>query len=351
MRYRQLRVVQSRDAADLSSCLITCQLFRTRDAEKEDDPHVRNPSCYGNFREGRSQLAFLYTRHRLRFVKKTVNFDDPSTYHLYYGDQVGHPGTILTFFPWEHAASGHAGVGLTQQTAFRIPARSIGYWTHRLIEQGVAHEALERRFDEPVLSFNDPDGMSLALVGAAEAESGPAWSAGNIPAEHAIRGFHGVTLMLDDAARTAAVLSDVLGFRGIGQDGTLTRFHASEAIGGIVNIREAKGFLAGQLGRGSVHHIAFRAADDASQAEMARKLVADHGLRPTHQIDREYFRSVYFREPGGILFEIATDNPGFAVDEPVESLGRELKLPPFLEPRRKEIEAVLPELDTAEQSA
>ena len=287
----------------------------------------------------------------LRFVKKTVNFDDPSTYHLYYGDQVGHPGTILTFFPWEHAASGRAGVGLTQQTAFRIPARSIGYWTHRLIEQGVAHEALERRFDEPVLSFNDPDGMSLALVGAAEAESEPAWSAGNIPAEHAIRGFHGVTLMLDDAARTAAVLTDVLGFRGIGPDGTLVRFHASEAIGGIVDLREAREFLAGQLGRGSVHHIAFRAADDASQAEMARKLVADHGLRPTHQIDREYFRSVYFREPGGILFEIATDTPGFAVDEPVESLGRKLKLPPFLEPRRKEIEAVLPELDTAEQSA
>ena len=157
--------------------------------------------------------------------------------------------------------------------------------------------------------------MSLALVGAAEAESEPAWNGGNIPAEHAIRGFHGVTLMLDDAAQTAAVLRDVLGFKDIGQDGPLARFHASEAIGGIVDIREAKGFLAGQLGRGSVHHIAFRAEDDASQAEMARELVADHGLRPTHQIDREYFRSVYFHEPGGILFEIATDTPGFAVDE------------------------------------
>ena len=265
------------------------------------------------------------------------------------GDQVGHPGTILTFFPWEHAASGRAGWPDAKDSVsyFREIDRVLDAPT---IEQGVAHEALERCFDEPVLSFNDPAGMSLALVGAAEAESAPAWSAGNIPAEHAIRGFHGITLMLDDAARTAAVLSDVLGFRGIGQDGTLARFHASEAIGGIVDIREAKGFLAGQLGRGSVHHIAFRAADDASQAEMARELVADHDLRPTHQIDREYFRSVYFREPGGILFEIATDNPGFAVDEAVESFGRELKLPPFLEPRRKEIEAV-PELDTAEQSA
>jgi glyoxalase family protein len=287
----------------------------------------------------------------LRFVKKTVNFDDPSIYHFYYGDRVGHPGTILTFFPWEHAAPGRAGVGLTQQTIFRIPASSIGYWTHRFIEKGVAHEALEKRFGEPALSFHDPDGMSLALVGVAGADSELAWDGGNIPAEHAIRGFHGVTLMLDDGARTAAVLRDVLGFKDIGQDGLLARFHASEAIGGIVDIREAKGFLAGRLGRGSVHHIAFRAADDASQAEMAQKLVANHSLHPTHQIDREYFRSVYFREPGGILFEIATDDPGFAVDEPVESLGSDLKLPPFLEARRKEIEAVLPELDGVELSA
>ena len=153
----------------------------------------------------------------LRFVKKTVNFDDPSTYHLYYGDQVGHPGTILTFFPWEHAASGRAGVGLTQQTAFRIPGASIGYWTHRFIEQGVAHEALERRFNEPVISFVDPDGMT-ALVGTADAERGPGWSAGHIPVEHAIRGFHGVTLMLDDGMRTAAVLRDVLGFKDVGKE-------------------------------------------------------------------------------------------------------------------------------------
>jgi glyoxalase family protein len=287
----------------------------------------------------------------LRFVKKTVNFDDPGTYHLYYGDRLGHPGTILTFFPWEHAAQGRAGVGWTQQTAFRIPVGSIGYWTHRFIEKSVAHEAPEKRFGEPVLSFTDPDGMSLALVGIAGAESEAAWDGSDIPAEHAIRGFHGVTLMLDDAAPTAAVLRDVLGFQDMGQDGPFGRFHASEAIGGIVDIREAKGFLAGRLGHGSVHHVAFRATDDASQAEMAQKLVAEHGLRPTHQIDREYFRSVYFREPGGILFEIATDSPGFAVDEPVESLGRDLKLPPFLEARRKEIEAVLPELDTAKSLA
>jgi glyoxalase family protein len=284
----------------------------------------------------------------LRFVKKTVNFDDPATYHLYYGDSEGHPGTILTFFPWEHAVPGRAGVGLTQETALRVPASSIGYWTHRFVEMGVAHETLERRFGEPVLPFKDPDGLMLALVGAAGAETEPAWHTTDIPTEHAIRGFHGVTLLLKDTSPTASVLTDVLDFNQAGEDGPLIRFRASETIGGYVDIREAKGFLAGQLGRGSVHHIAFRAADDARQAEMAHKLVANHGLRPTQQIDRQYFRSVYFREPGGILFEIATDQPGFAVDEALDSLGRDLKLPPFLEARRKEIEAVLPPLDTAE---
>jgi glyoxalase family protein len=293
----------------------------------------------------------FYTRVLgLRFVKKTVNFDDPGTYHLYYGDEVGHPGTILTFFPWEHAAEGRGGVGLTHQTAFRIPANAIGYWTHRFVEKGVAHEALERWFGEPVLPFTDPDGMRLALVGSAGAEFEPGWHGADIAEENVIRGFHGVTLLLEDAGKTAAILRDVLGFKDGGTDGPLVRFHASEQVGGIVDLREAKGFLPGRLGRGSVHHIAFRAADDASQAAMAT-LVKEHGLQPTHQLDRQYFRSVYFREPGGILFEIATDVPGFAVDEPAATLGRDLKLPPFLEGRRKEIEAVLPELDSAGQSA
>ena len=287
----------------------------------------------------------------LRFVKKTVNFDDPGTYHLYYGDRVGHPGSILTFFPWEHAKPGRNGVGLAHQTSFRVPASSIGYWTHRLIEKGVAHEDLEKRFGEPVLPFTDADGMSLALIGVSGASSEPAWTSNAIPMEYAIRGFHGVSLLLDDGARTAAILTDVLGFESAGQEGRLARYHATEAVGGVVDIREAKGFLPGRQGRGSVHHIAFRAPNDATQAEMARRLVKDYGLHPTHQLDRQYFRSVYFREPGGILFEIATDDPGFAVDEPVETLGRDLKLPPFLEARRKGIEAVLPELDTAKSSA
>jgi len=286
----------------------------------------------------------------LRFVKKTVNFDDPGTYHLYYGDRAGHPGTILTFFPWEHAAAGRGGVGQALQTTFRIPENSIGYWTHRFVEKGVTHTAPEQRFGESVLPFTDPDAMSLALVGVAGAESEAAWDGAGISAEHAIRGFHGVTLMVDDGAATAAVLREVLGFRSAGQDGSLARFAATAAAGGLVDIRAAGGFLPGRQGRGSVHHIAFRAPDDATQAAMAQKLVTDLRLRPTQQLDRKYFRSVYFREPGGILFEIATDAPGFAVDEPVETLGHDLKLPPFLEVWRKEIEAALPELNTAENS-
>jgi glyoxalase family protein len=291
----------------------------------------------------------FYTRALgLRFVKKTVNFDDPGTYHFYYGDEAGRPGTILTFFPWEHAAAGRGGVGQTQQTAFRVPARSLGYWTHRFIAKGIAHEALEKRFGEAVLSFTDPDGMSLALVGVAGAENEAGWSNGEVPAEHAIRGFHGVTLLLENEAKTSAILTDVFGFKEIAREGSIIRLKAlNNATGGIVDIYEAEGFLPGRQGRGSVHHVAFRATDDADQAEMARKLVETHGLRPTEQKDRNYFRSIYFREPGGILFEIATDIPGFAVDEPIESLGQHLKLPRFLEPHRKEIENVLPPLERA----
>jgi glyoxalase family protein len=285
----------------------------------------------------------FYTRSLgLRFVKKTVNFDDPGTYHFYYGDETGSPGTILTFFPWEGAAPGRGGVGQTQQTAFRVPARSLGYWTHRFIEKGIAHEALEKRFGESVLPFTDPDGMSLALVGVPGAENEPGWSNGDVPAEHAIRGFHGVTLLLESAAKTASILTNVFGFEEAAREGSVIRFKANGQInGGVVDIYEAKGFLPARQGTGTVHHIAFRARDDAEQGKMAQTLVDQHGLHPTEQKDRNYFRSIYFREPGGILFEIATDIPGFAVDEPVATLGQDLKLPSFLEGHRREIEAVL----------
>jgi glyoxalase family protein len=286
----------------------------------------------------------FYTRVLgMRLVKKTVNFDDPGTYHLYYGDAAGHPGTILTFFPWEHAAAGRMGAGQTQETRFRVPVGAIGFWAHRFIEKGVAHETVTKRFGQPVLTFTDPDGMGLALVGVEGAASEPAWAADGIPAEHAIRGFHGVTLMVADAGPSGAVLTGALGFAKAGEEGGLTRYRASAEIGGFVDLREAKGSASGRMGRGSVHHIAFRAKDDAEQAEMARKLTDDLGLQVTEQKDRKYFRSVYFREPSGVIFEIATDQPGFAVDE--QELGSGLRLPEFLEARRGQIEAALPPLE------
>lgn len=189
--------------------------------------------------------------------------------------------------------------------------------------------------------------MSLALVGIPGAEE-DAWTNGDVPAEHAIRGFHGVTLLVEQGERTASILTGVLGFKQVAKEGSVTRFEAAGAVhGGIVDIHEEANQEEGRMGRGSVHHIAFRAENDAEQAEMRRKLSEQHHLHATEQMDRNYFRSVYFREPGGIIFEIATDQPGFAVDEPMERLGHDLKLPTFLEDRRAQIEARLPSLEVA----
>jgi glyoxalase family protein len=290
-------------------------------------------------------LAFYTRILGLRLVKKTVNFDDPGTYHLYYGDEQGQPGTVLTFFPWEHAAPGRLGVGQTQETMFKVPAGAIGWWRDRLAGQGIAHGGVIQRFGEPVLALQDPDGTKLALVGVPGAEAEPAWSDGTIPVEHAIRGFHGVGLLQADAAPTGAILTDVLGLTETAREGAVVRYAATgAALGGIVDIEVTDSFLPGRMGGGSVHHVAFRAADDAEQARMVERLAQAHAIQATEQKDRNYFRSVYFREPGGILFEIATDEPGFATDEPVATLGRALKLPRFLERHRGEIEAALPAL-------
>ena len=300
-----------------------------------------------------SRNADFYTRVLgLRLVKKTVNFDDPGTYHLYYGDEAGSPGTILTFFPWEHAAPGRLGVGETQETAFRIPQGSIGWWTHRLIEKAVDHDRLTKRFGETVLPFRDQDGMRLALVAVPGTAAEPGWPAGEIPVEHAIRGFHSVSLLVEEKGPTAAILTGVLGFTEGQSEETTTRFAVpGNPLGGIVDIRAVGGFLKPRFGTGSVHHIAFRAAHDAEGAEMVRKLAEDHGISTTEQKDRNYFRSVYFREPGHILFEIATDIPGFAVDEPQASLGETLKLPAGLEAHRETIEAALPTLESPAPTA
>ncbi len=294
----------------------------------------------------RRNLDFYGRVLGLRLVKKTVNFDDPGTYHLYYGDADAAPGSILTFFPWDQAAPGRLGIGETQETVFRVPEGAIGFWTHRFVELGVPHEAPAKRFGESVLSFRDPDGMRLALVGLPGVESEPCWTEGGIAAENAIRGFHSVSLLLADAAPTAAILTDIFGFAETAREGSLIRYAvAGTKVGGVIDLRVAGGFLPARQGAGSVHHIAFRAADDAAQEEMVRRLVENHRIRTTEQRDRNYFRSVYFREPGHVLFEIATDVPGFAVDEPAAELGRALKLPAGLEAHRAQIEAVLPALD------
>ncbi len=279
----------------------------------------------------------------LRLVKKTVNFDDPGTYHLYYGDETGQPGTIVTFFPIAHAARGRVGVGETQEIAFRIPRGSLGWWAHRLVAKGVAHETPVQVFGEPTLRFRDPDGLLLALVGVDDVTAAT-WGGGEVPVEHALLGLHGVTLLLRDAEATAAILTDVFGMREVAPEGSARRYTGDAARGEVVTLRVVGDFLPGRQGAGSVHHIAFRAADDAAQAAMVDRLSRVHGLAATEQRDRNYFRSVYFREPGGVLFEIATDSPGFTVDEPVEALGRDLKLPAGLEAHRAEIEGVLPEL-------
>lgn len=300
--------------------------------------------------DARRNLDFYGRTLGLRLVKKTVNFDDPGTHHLYFGDADGAPGSILTFFPWGDVASGRTGIGETSETALRVPEASLGFWTHRLVEQGVRHESPDRRFGQSVLRFRDPDGMRLALVGVAGVDGEPAWDAGAVPPEHAIRGLHGVTLMLERSAPTAAILTGVFGLAEAGRDGAVTRFVAGvgNGAGAVIDLQEAGGFLPARQGSGSVHHIAFRARDDADQAAMVERLAnrqaTGHGIVATEQKDRHYFRSVYFREPGGVLFEIATDAPGFAVDEPAATLGQELRLPAFLEPRRTAIEAVLPEL-------
>ncbi|EJW13198.1 Glyoxalase family protein [Rhodovulum sp. PH10] len=292
--------------------------------------------------QARRNLDFYTRTLGLRLVKKTVNFDDPGTYHFYYGDERGRPGSILTFFPWEHAAPGRIGIGETIETVFRVPETSIADWTQRLVTLGVPHEAPERRFGETVLSLRDPDGTKLALAGVPGIEAEPAWTGGEVAPEMAIRGFHGVRLLVKDGAPTADVLTDVLGFAETAREGAVVRLASDAAVGGIVDLHVAGDFLPGRSGAGTVHHVAFRAADDAAQAAMVKKLAENHGLRTTGQKDRNYFRSVYFREPGGVLFEIATDAPGFAIDEAPEALGSALKLPPGLERRREAIEAVLP---------
>jgi glyoxalase family protein len=279
----------------------------------------------------------------LRLVKKTVNFDDPGTYHLYYGDGEGTPGSIMTFFPWPGAPRGRIGAGQLTVTSFSVPAPSLGYWTERLVEAGVRFEKPEDRFGETVLRIADPDDLRLELVAAAE-DGREGWVDGPVPTENAVRGFHHVTLAVADPSRTARLMTDTLGFRQTGEAEGRTRYEAGEGgPGNTVDVADGTGFPRGMMGVGTVHHVAFRAPDEETQLAL-REEVGALGYDVTPVLDRNYFRSIYFREPGGVLFEIATDPPGFAVDEEPEHLGETLKLPPWLEPQRGRLEETLPSL-------
>jgi len=281
----------------------------------------------------------------LRLVKRTVNFDDPGTYHLYYGDVPGSPGTLVTFFPWSGVPRGRAGGGETSATAYRIPRGSSGWWRDRLAALGVEVEIPPTRFGAPVTAFADPDGMRFELIEAGGDDGVQPWLGAAIPAAHAIRGFHSVSLASLRPEHTARVLTDLLGFRAAGEENGRRRFVAGAGdpgVGAVVDLVEAPG-ARGQTGAGSVHHVAFRARDAEHQLEFQRALAAG-GLRVTDVAERCYFQSIYFREPGGVLFEIATDPPGMTLDEPLDRLGEALRLPPWYETLRPRLERSLPAL-------
>jgi glyoxalase family protein len=302
----------------------------------------------------KTNLAFYTEVLGLRLVKKTVNFDDPGTYHLYYGDETGRPGSILTFFPWPLARRGSRGAGQATVTAFSVPEGSLGWWAERLAAHGVVHERPERRFDEEVLTFLDPDGLKLELVAHAGAADLEPWRGAGIPEAFALRGFHSVALGEAALEPTAELLTEGLGLIRTAEAGDRYRFETREtadgtAAGTRVDVLHIPGVSFGRIAAGTVHHVAWRMADDEDQRAWRERLLG-RGLHLTTVLDRQYFHSVYFREPGGVLFELATDPPGFAIDEPTAELGRELKLPPWLEPRRPEIEAALPDLEPAAQA-
>jgi glyoxalase family protein len=281
----------------------------------------------------------------LRLVKKTVNFDDPGTYHLYFGDDVGQPGTILTFFPWDFVGRGSPGGGTVSVTSFSVPEVSLGYWADRLLKSGVPVEREGTRFEEEVLTLADPDGLRLEIVGHSNVREPRPWHDASIPAEHSIRGFYSLTLSERGYEKTARLLS-FMGFRKVAESGNRFRFDVGEggASARVDVLCLAEGRHA-QMGTGCVHHVAFRVKDDEAQLDWQKRLI-ERDLDVTPVRDRVYFHSIYFFEPGGVLFELATDPPGFAVDEPVDSLGEALKLPPWLESKRKQIEKVLPAIES-----
>ena len=281
----------------------------------------------------------------LRLVKKTVNFDDPGTYHFYFGNENGAPGTILTFFPWEGMRQGVNGSGMATNIVYSVPLDSLGFWMDRLKQYNVNYDEQEEKFGEKFVSFSDPDGLKIDLVASSNADNRKPWATQEVNADVATRGFYGVTLTLRNVAPTAKILTDVFGYNLIKQEGRHYRF-ATDAVdsASIVDIIEAPEVSRGIVAAGTNHHVAFRVKDDNILMDYREK-IEGFGLNITPKIDRDYFFSLYFREPGGVLFELATDNPGFTKDEPLIELGTHLKLPKQYESSRNEIEKVLPVLD------
>ncbi len=279
----------------------------------------------------------------LRLVKRTVNFDDPGSYHFYFGDAAGTPGTILTFFPWPSARRGSRGVGEVEATAFVIPAGSTEYWLKRLQDHKMSIAPATQRFGEAIIRFADPDGLIIELVASNQTASGLPYAGSSVPEAHAIRGLHGVTAALDHAENSARLLTDLFGYRLTEEAGNRARYSVptSAGFGREIDLLSTPGVARGRSGAGTVHHIAFRVATAREQLEWQRK-IADLGYGVSPVMDRTYFQSIYFREPGGILFEIATDVPGFTADESQTELGRNLRLPSWMERSRARIEAVLP---------
>lgn len=278
----------------------------------------------------------------LRFIKKTVNFDDPGTYHFYFGDEVGSAGTILTFFPWgEGIQQGRKGSGMATEIGYSVPKGSLAFWQERFEKYNVIYNKPAEKFGEKYLTFLDPDGLKLELIESKTEDDRKPWETDEVKADVATRGFHNVTLTLNSIKATAAILTEIFDYKLVEQDVNRYRY-ATDAVenASIIDLVELTDEKRGHVANGSIHHVAFRVKNDEILMHFREKIEA-FGLSITPQIDRQYFHSLYFREPGGILFELATDNPGFTVDESLEELGKNLKLPAQYESNRDKIEAHL----------
>jgi glyoxalase family protein len=278
-------------------------------------------------------------------VKRTVNFDDPGTYHFYYGNETGSPGTILTFFPWEGIVAGRPGTGMATEIGYSVPTGSLEFWYQRLKENNITAGPLTQRFGESLLSFKDPDGLHIELIVPKNADDRKPWATTGVKDDVATKGFHSVTLTLRSIKPTAAILTDIFGYEQTEQEGNRYRFVTpASATANIVDLLEEPSGARGLNGGGTNHHVAFRVPNEDVQMEFREKILS-RGLHITPKINRDYFYSLYFREPGGVLFELATDNPGFTVDEPLQQLGEHLKLPVQYESSRSNIEKSLPVLN------